>query len=659
MQLSPRQIHLDFHTSEHIPGVGSRFDPQAFAQTFKDAHVSSVTVFARCHHGWLYYPSRKFPERVHPQLTRQDLLLAQVDALHAAGIRAPVYITVQWDYHSAENHPEWLIRKADGAHEGDSFSQPGFYQSLCVNTGYYDFLEAQTREVCELLGNKLDGLFFDIVGIRPCLCAACRREMEAKGIDLNDERAVRAFAAFTMERFKQKMTAVVREYSQDCTIFYNAGHVGPGARNSKDAYTHFELESLPSGGWGYLHFPATVRYARTLGKSCLGMTGKFHTAWGDFHSYKNQAALEFEAFRMLSMGCACSIGDQLEPDGRLNPTTYRLIGKVYSQFEEREAYALPSTPVAEAAVVTDEDPLTENALSEPLLGTVQLLDELALQYNIIDSDRDFSPYRLVILPDGVKGSPELSERLNAYVAKGGKVLAAYRGGLQADGLYPACYGAENRGQRALSPDFLVAAGPLAEGLEEDAEYVMYKAGDVLVPTGAHTLLSARAPYFARVGRTFCSHRYTPSAKGAVYPSVLENDGVILFSHPVFTQYRANAPQWCKLLVKNAIDRLLGNRVVEHDGPSTLTVNLLHQPEQQRYTLHLLSYIPVRKSAEIDIIEERTKVTNVRVQLHLPEKIRAAVLQPEGRAIQVENGCLTVPVIDGYQIVSLEYVEAEA
>ena len=254
MQLSPRQIHLDFHTSEHIPGIGSAFDAKAFAKAFKEAHVSSVTVFARCHHGWLYYPSKLFPDRVHPNLSRPNLLLEEVSALHEAGIRAPVYITVQWDYHSAENHPEWLIRKADGSHEGDSFTRPGFYQSLCVNTGYYDFLEAQTREVCELLGDELDGIFFDIVGIRPCLCAACRREMEQKGIDMNDEKAVRAFAAFSMNRFKAKMSAVVREYSSKCTIFYNAGHVGPCTKQSADAYSHFELESLPSGGWGYLHW---------------------------------------------------------------------------------------------------------------------------------------------------------------------------------------------------------------------------------------------------------------------------------------------------------------------------------------------------------------------------------------------------------------------
>ena len=40
-----RQIHLDFHTSEHIEGVGADFDPDQFVQVLKDGAVSSVTLF--------------------------------------------------------------------------------------------------------------------------------------------------------------------------------------------------------------------------------------------------------------------------------------------------------------------------------------------------------------------------------------------------------------------------------------------------------------------------------------------------------------------------------------------------------------------------------------------------------------------------------------
>ena len=53
-----RQIHLDFHTSEHIPAVGAAFDPADFVATLKAAHVNSITIFAKCHHGWSYYPTK-------------------------------------------------------------------------------------------------------------------------------------------------------------------------------------------------------------------------------------------------------------------------------------------------------------------------------------------------------------------------------------------------------------------------------------------------------------------------------------------------------------------------------------------------------------------------------------------------------------------------
>lgn len=652
-QLSPRQIHLDFHTSENIPGIGSTFNPVSFARTVKEASISSMTVFARGHHGWLYYPSKKFPELVHPHLEYKNLLLDQVRALHKEGINAPVYITVQWDYHSATTHPEWLIRKKDGSHEGGPFTEPGFYQSLCVNTSYWDFLKEQTIEVCEMLGDELDGLFFDIVGVRPCWCASCRAEMKKLGIDAGNDEAVRDFAKMVMDRFKKNMTALVRQYNKDCTIFYNAGHVGPCTKESADAYTHFELESLPSGSWGYLHFPLTARYARKLGKDCMGMTGKFHTEWGDFHSLKNLAALEFECFRMLSFGFASSIGDQLEPGGTLNPATYRLIGKVYSQFAQREAWARPSVPVVEAAVVTSETPRAEHQIPESLMGAVQMLEELAIQFDVIDPEMELTGYKLVILPDNLTVCDCFQKKLEEFVAAGGKVIACAKGGQNETGEYPACFGAKSAGAQKVYPDFLIADGKLAEGLEPENEYVIYLQGEALESAGAEVLMSARAPYFKREGDFFCSHRYTPSAKGEPYPAVLKNGNVILFGHPIFEQYRKNAPFWCKKLMSNAIDLLLDERIVRHDGPSTMTVSVLDQPEENRTNLHILSYVPVRKSATIDIIEERTVLRNVTLKVNIPRKFTQARLVPEDTPLEVKDGSITIPEINGYAIVELK------
>src|SRR4051812_4416453 len=117
MSLRFRQIHMDFHTSERIAGVGAAFDAQAFADTLARAHVDSVTCFARCHHGWIYYDTAAHPERRHPHLER-DLLREQIEACHARGIRVPIYTTVQWDHHTAGGHPEWRGGTPGGAPGG-------------------------------------------------------------------------------------------------------------------------------------------------------------------------------------------------------------------------------------------------------------------------------------------------------------------------------------------------------------------------------------------------------------------------------------------------------------------------------------------------------------------------------------------------------------
>ena len=53
-----RCVHLDFHTSPAIEGIGSQFNKAEFTKTLKDAGVDLITVFAKCHHGYCYYPTK-------------------------------------------------------------------------------------------------------------------------------------------------------------------------------------------------------------------------------------------------------------------------------------------------------------------------------------------------------------------------------------------------------------------------------------------------------------------------------------------------------------------------------------------------------------------------------------------------------------------------
>jgi hypothetical protein len=660
-ELPFRQVHLDFHTSPFIPEVGRDFDPDEFADTLKRAHVNSINLFARCHHGYVYYDTKAFPERRHPHETRRNLLGDQIAACHRRGIKAPVYVTVMWDKFTAEAHPEWAVCDEKGNPVGTPPLEAGFYRSLCLNTPYVDFLRELTREILTTL--PVDGFWYDIVWPVACACRWCRAGMEAAGLDPADAAARQRYGFDVYNRFTREMSEFVRGLNPDALLFYNRGHVNPAVRPALGAFTHLELESLPSGGWGYLHFPWTMRYARSLGLDALGMTGKFHRSWGDFHSFKNPAALQFECFQMLALNGKCCVGDQLHPRGRICPTTYGLIGSVYAEVERKEPWCRAAEPVVDLAILNPEELGSDTghtAMPKSGMAATRLLQEGRHQFDVIDSQADLARYRLVIVPDEYTVGPALARRLDAYVAAGGALLATHRGGLKPDGSGFAlrCLGIAAAGEAPFSPDFIVPGPELGAGLAP-TEYVMdLKALAVRPGRGAQVLAWANVPYFNRGGKFFCSHRHTPSAGRRGYPAAVQKGRALYFAHPLFATYQRWAPQWVKTLFLNAVARLLPEPLVRADGPSSLMVTLNRQPAEKRLVVHLLHYIPERRCDELDVIEDIIPLRDVTVSLRgdLWRGLPRVVLAPEGTVLPVRRRAgrleFAVPCVRGHQMVAL-------
>ena len=669
-----RQIHLDYHTSEQIMNVGRDFDAERFAMTLKNAHVNSVTCFAMCHHGMLYYNSKVHPELVHPNLHNRDMLPQMIAACHEQGISVPVYITVQWHDVMRKLHPEWRVMDDKGSIGGSPYND-GFYQFLCVNSPYRDFLKEITAEVLETMPD-LDGLFFDIVQLPDCSCRYCTEGMKRLGLEPHIKEHRMRYAQQMIDEFKLDMTAFVRQFNQACSIFYNGSHIGPSIRRSLDAYTHLELESLPSGAWGYLHFPLTMRYARTLGKDCLAHTGKFHTEWGDFHSFKNPEALEYECFRMLALNAKCLIGDQLEPRGELSEPVYDLIEPVYRSVEEKEPWCRNARAVTEIGVLTAEEFGEGHAGDLPVCmqGVVRMLEDASYQFDVLDSQSDFSAYRMLILPDKIPVNPALAEKLREYTAAGGKVLMTFESGLNesqtAFSFGPAVLLPEQttdlegnlvRGRFYISnnyADYVLPEGELGQGLHR-TEYVMYARGcEVEAKDGAQVMLWGVRSCFDRDYRHYCSHRQAPSSGVRGDAAAILDCGVLYFAHPLFTIYQVRGAHWCKTLLYNAIDLLLGVRAVQHDGPSSLHLYLNEQATENRYVLHALHYIPERKSTELDVVEDIIDLYNITVKLRLPHTVRSARLVPTGEELVIrKNGDtvqMTIPQIHGHIMAELEW-----
>ncbi|MFA7672747.1 MAG: beta-galactosidase trimerization domain-containing protein [Clostridia bacterium] len=660
-----RQIHLDFHTSELIEDIGKDFDPEEFAATLVKAHVNSITCFARCHHGMIYYDSQADPERVHPHLVEKDLLKKQIAACHKNNIKVPVYTTVQWDEYTALRHPEWLVRKPDGTLEGEYFTKPGFYQRICVNTPYIDFLKKHVTEFVSEL--DCDGVFFDIVSELDCSCTYCLASMKKMGLNPLKEEDRKLHARIVMNRFKKEMSDLVWSIKPGILVFFNSGHVSFKDKvPSKDTYSHFEIESLPSGGWGYAHFPVTVRYTRNLGKDYLAHTGKFHTSWGDFHSFKNPEALQYEVFRMLALNSKCLVGDQLEPCGRLSLPVYDLIGKVYEQVEKKEPWCANAKPVTEIGVLVPTDEKSRVSSSQAAIENI--LDQLSYQFDFIDEEMDFSRYRLLIIPERVTIGKEFENKLGKYLDNGGKVIAVYDALFDRLDIKVINETTDDDGEpvkgkfmpRNGFADYIIPNDIIGKSLYK-TEYVMYVKGLETKAVKGTVLVNAYSSLFNRSYYHFSSHAQAPSSHKVEYDAIVLNSkkNAIYFSHPIFEIYNKKGPKWIKEILKDAIGLLMkGTKLISHDGPSTVLTTINHQPDMKRYVVHILNYIPERRCTDIDLIEDIIPLYDLKMNVRLPEDITCIRIVPEEKDIKFRTSgkgvSFRIDKVKGHCMVELGY-----
>ncbi len=288
---------------------------------------------------------------MHPHLSF-DLLKAQIEAAHEIGVKTPVYLSAGLDEKSARKHPEWLVRLIDEKTTWvPDFTVPGFHK-LCMNTPYLEYLAEQVEEVCK--NYDADGIFLDICVTQPCYCRKCVEDRIALGVDPYDPVETLKFAEGVFMKYAKRIREAVDKYKPGLPLFYNCGHIRQGRRDIAGVNTHLEIESLPTGGWGYDHFPFSARYCQGLGMEFLGMTGKFHTRWGEFGGFKHPNALVYETCLSASQGAKCSIGDQLAPNGKMDMVTYNLIGNAYAKLEEKEPWLGGETAVSDIAVLSAE-----------------------------------------------------------------------------------------------------------------------------------------------------------------------------------------------------------------------------------------------------------------------------------------------------------------
>jgi hypothetical protein len=632
-----RQVHLDFHTGPALPGVGEHFDAEAFADQVASASVDSITLFAKCHHGHLYYETTH-PAK-HPNLTR-NLLTEQVAALHARAIRCPIYLSVQCDEYAANTHPEWIALNPDGSRVGrrplanDDFQ----WQILDMASPYLDYLCAQTEEVLRKFA-PVDGLFFDMCWDQPSVSAWALAKMKTWGLNPASESDRATYASRLAAEYMERLTTLAERFQPGVPIWFNSRPIN-SLRDQQAGLRHVEIEALPTGFWGYAYFPVYVRYARPLGLPMIGMTGRFHKSWADFGGLRTVPSLLYDCAHALAHGAGCSVGDQMHPAGLLDGGAYSVIGAVYDHVKKCEPWCRQAAAPKELAVLF-VDPALKPDAARVHEGAWRVLAPLGWQFVFLPAAERFEEYPAVYVPETVTVDAALEGRLDTYVAAGGRVIQEMSAGEASPFARAFCR-------------FEAGFG----GTLPPSDHVFYERGVRLCPEDGDTVLARVVePYFERTWEHFCSHAQTPSRLDASpYAAALVRGGRALLAFPVLRSYALHGNLACRQLVAAALDGLGVEPLLRLDGPRYVEGLVNHLPDAD--VVHLLSFIPQKRTPTMEVVEETVPACDLAVSLRTDRPVVGATLQPSGEALpfHAEGGRVTARAdrIDGHALVVFSY-----
>ena len=653
-KLPARQVHLDFHTSPFIPGVGSKFDKKQFQAALREGNLNSITVFAKCHHGYCYYPTKV--GTMHPGMAPDlDLTGAMVEAAHEIGVAAPIYVTAGWSVHDATAHPEWCMRNADGSKQItniDPDAQPEdprpacSWENLCLSGEYAEHIYALTKEISERYP-VVDGIFYDIVYLNDaCYCPNCLKGMKEEGLDPEVLSDAQEYYRRSHLRFMAECTRVLHEKHPEATVFFNSGGADIYRPEYNDGQTNFEMEDLPTAWGGYDKFPPRASFMSRYGKEYLGMTGKFHTEWGEFGGYKNPDALRYEALVMAMYNAKCSIGDQMPPSGQMDMETYRIIGHAYRALEKIEPWCYPAASTAQLGVY-----LCGSASSDE--GLHRMLLESHIDFEVVHPGDDLTRFSALVLPDSVSLAGEEAQRIHTFVENGGAVLFSGTSALT-DGVFALDAGVRYVGAANYRQDYFCAGEALTLPFG-NAPFLCYESANVTAVTDGTVLAQVYEPWFDRTYAKYCSHRNTPyRAEAAAHPAVVRKGKVVYMAHPLFRLYAEHGAQLFREAFAKALSLIFEPkyRVSLYSAGRT---RLTHQPEHSRYVFHAAYASPVQRG-RISVLEDMPALANVAVDVALAETVKAVTLVPSGEAIGFvqENGRLrfTIPVVQCHQAVEI-------
>jgi len=445
------RLLIDNHITEEDASFMTRFDPKVYAAMVKRAGVDAAMVYACCHNGNCYYPTKV--GHIHKNLVGRDIFGETVSELRQEGIAPIAYYTVIFHNDSARRNPAWRMQRPDGEHRG------GRYWYACPNSNdYVDFTKAQLEEI---IAYDVEGIFIDMVfWPTVCLCQNCRtRYRKETGAEIPPAIAWDSPEWVTFQRTRERWMADFVETLRSVIV-----------RPKPEMSVTFQFSPVLLG-WSFGQSPAIAaacdytsgdfyggRDQQSLGTKVLSAFSRnvpfeFMTSrcvsLHDHTSMKSEEEMFCHAAMTLANGGAYFFIDAIDPDGTLNEDVYDRLGRVSQiakPFKEK-AQSLRPVPVADVGLYFSMASHVDAGLNgmklkdaavrasnmagfagisslRELLGTSVILRHAHIPYRIVTSDRPvLDGLNALIANDAAYMSSDEVDRLRAFVRDGGTLIA--------------------------------------------------------------------------------------------------------------------------------------------------------------------------------------------------------------------------------------------
>jgi hypothetical protein len=436
----------------------------------------------------------------------------------------------------------------------------------------------------------------------------------------------------TFESFTKRTTDIIKKHDEKLVVVYNPTTELLGLMPHLAKLEDYVLVEGHEAQWcATLSSIMRHRYVRNLGLPVQAMTGIFHELWGDCGTVKNEARLMYEIGEMLSHHFRVSIGDDVEPHGRLNNAKTDLVAVAFRRVKD---LSLPAArPCRDIAVVFPGRHTyahlavmfrnTNNRYElEPngLAGATKLLTDTHQQFDVLDEELAVmlaDEFNLIILPETGSLDAEVADKIRQFVKNGGALLATGNSSLSRDGFalsdvlgvvfdgkslpYSAAYFALEDFDQYMPDIDCVSYGSFLSVTTDTADAKAF----VIAPSGG--------------GKRYAVRNAGPPAGRLDSPAITHNrygkGEVIYIATDLFRQFFSKDYHGHRTLLDNIINSLQKQRLLSAQAPTSIVVNAM-QTDDSTY-LHLTSYHTGHQGGTFSVISDYPPPLDVKVRIHAP------------------------------------------